>query len=163
MLTGNLSPAVTTNFGKNDSKVSSPPLAGTRETLSGYLHFIWDIPESHVFHFNYTCHSLVPLSLTHLSIAGHLVSKVSSECFISDLSGIEGQLLQSTHYFLGCQQRLHLISRLDCIAHLLILEIKCSNTPKRCDHWQDEACGISTFTRQFKILGKGTNPKFSRP
>ena len=32
---------------------------------------------------------------------GHLVSKVSRECFITDLLGLEGQLLQSTRQFFG--------------------------------------------------------------
>ena len=71
------------SFGKNDS-------AGTRETLGGHLHFIWDTPESLEFHSNYTCHSLVPFLFTLLSLVGHLISKVSSECFITDLSGLEG-------------------------------------------------------------------------
>ena len=84
-------------FGKNDSQVGSQPLAGTRESLSRHLHFIWDTPQSFVFHFNYTCHSLVPFSFTLLSLVGHLISKASSECFNTDLSGLEGQLLQSIH------------------------------------------------------------------
>ena len=31
-------------LGKNDSQVGSQPSAGTRETLGGHLHFIWDTP-----------------------------------------------------------------------------------------------------------------------
>ena len=86
-----------TKYGKNDSQVGSPPLAGTRETLGGHLNFIWDTLQSLVFHSNYTCHSLGPFSFTLLSLVGHLISKVSSECFITDLSGLGGQLLQSIH------------------------------------------------------------------
>ena len=95
-------------FGKNDSQVGSPPSVGTRETLGGHLHFIWDTPESLVFHSNYTCHSLVPFSFTLISLAGHLISKVSSECFITDLSGLEGQLLQSICIVACFLQRLYL-------------------------------------------------------
>ena len=95
--------------GKNDSQVGSPPLAGTRETLGGHLHFIWDTPESLVFHSNYTCHSLVPFSFTRLSLVGHLASKVSSECFITESLGLGSQPLQSTHQFFGFQQRLYLV------------------------------------------------------
>ena len=62
------------------------PSAENSETLGGHFHFIWDISESLVFHFNYTCLSFVLLSTTPLSLAGHLVSKVSSECFVTDLS-----------------------------------------------------------------------------
>ena len=86
-----------TKYGKNDSQVGSPPLAGTRETLGGHLHFIWDTPESLVFHSNYTCHSLVPFSFTRLSLVGHLINKVSTECFPTDFSGLGGWLLQSIH------------------------------------------------------------------
>ena len=50
-----------------------------RQALTGHLHFIWDTQESLVFHLNYTCYSLVPLSFTLLSLVGHLVSKVSNE------------------------------------------------------------------------------------
>ena len=57
-----------TKYGKNDSQVGSPPLAGTRETLGGHLNFIWDTPESLVFHPNYTCHSPVPFSFTRLTL-----------------------------------------------------------------------------------------------
>ena len=89
------------SFGKNDS-------AGTRETLGGHLHFFWDTSESLVFHFSYTWHSIVPLSFTCLSLVGHLVSKVSSECFITDLLGLGSQLLQSTRQFFGFQPRLYL-------------------------------------------------------
>ena len=96
--------------------------AGTRETLGGHLHFFWDTPESLVFHFSYTCHSLVPLSFTCLSLVGHLVSKVSSECFIIDLLGLGGQLLQSTRQFFGFQQRLFLfLSPLCHLKSLLVL------------------------------------------
>ena len=52
-----------------------------------------------MFHFSYTYHSLVPLSFTSLSLVGHLVSEVSSECFITDLSGLGGLLSQSTCQF----------------------------------------------------------------
>ena len=53
----------------------------TRRALTYHLGH----SKSLVFHFSHTCHSLVPLSFTHLSLVGNLVSKVSSECFITDL------------------------------------------------------------------------------
>ena len=84
------------DLGKIYSYVDRPPSAVTRWTLGGYLHCIWDTQESLVFHFNYTCYSLVPLSFTRLSFVGHLVSKVSSEYFITDLSGLGGKLIQSS-------------------------------------------------------------------
>ena len=43
---------------------------------------------------------------------GYLVSKVSSECFITDLSGLWSQLIQSTCQFFGFQQRLNLFCNL---------------------------------------------------
>ena len=46
--------------------------------------------ESFRFNFNYTCISIVPLSIIRLSLVGDLVSKVSSEYFITDLSGLGG-------------------------------------------------------------------------
>ena len=42
----------------------------------------------------FTSISLVPLSFNHLSLVGHFVSMVSSECFITDLSGLGDQLLR---------------------------------------------------------------------
>ena len=48
-----------------------------------------------MFHSNYTCHSIVPFSFTPLSLVGHLISEVSSERFITDLSG----LLQRVYLF----------------------------------------------------------------
>ena len=83
-------------MGKNDSQFGSQPLVGTRGTLGGHLHFIWDTLESPEVQSNYICHSLVPLSFTHILLVAHLVSKVSSECFITDLSGLRGELLQNT-------------------------------------------------------------------
>ena len=84
-------------MGKNDAQFGSQPLANTRGTLGGHLHFIWDTLESPEIQSNYTCNSLVPLSFTHISLLAHLVSKMSSECFITDLSGLGGQLVQSSY------------------------------------------------------------------
>ena len=39
-------------------------------------------------HLCFTSVTLVPLSFTRLSLVGHLVSKVSSECFITDFLGL---------------------------------------------------------------------------
>ena len=60
-----------------------------RKTLERHLHFIGNTLESPVFHFNYTCHSLVPLSVTHLSLVGHLVSNATTEYFNTDFLGLE--------------------------------------------------------------------------
>ena len=99
-----------------------PAPASTRGALSIHLHFIWDTQESLVVHFNYTCNSLVPLSLKLLSLEGHLVSKVSNEWFITDRSGLGGQLLQSTHQVFGYQKKLYLFwshpCHLDCLSVL---------------------------------------------
>ena len=62
---------------------------------SAALAFNSDTLESHVFHFSYTCHSHVLLSFTHLSLVGHLVSKVSRKLFIMECSGLRGQLLNA--------------------------------------------------------------------
>ena len=109
------------NFGENGSYAGSPPLTGTRGTLGGHLHFLWYTTESLVFHFSYTCHSLVPLSFTCFSLVGHLVSEVSSECFITDFFGLRSQLLQSTHQFFGFQQRLYLV--LSPLSRLKLLSV----------------------------------------
>ena len=60
---------------------------------SAALVFHPDTLESPVFYFRYTCHSHVLLSFTHLSLVGHLVSKVSSKLFI--MEGLRGQLLKA--------------------------------------------------------------------
>ena len=75
--------------------------AGTRVTLGGQFHFIWDTQESLVFHFNYTCYPLFPIRFTRLSLVDHLVSKVSSECFKVDLSVLFG-FQQRLYSFWSC-------------------------------------------------------------
>ena len=130
-------------FGKSDSKVGSPPSAGTRETLGGHLHFIWDTPESLVFHFSYTCHSLVPLSFTRLSLVGHLVSKVSSECFITDLLCHGSQPIQSTHQLFGFQQRLYLV--LSPLCHSKSLSVLSGSQCKHSLFTVNDCCPLADF------------------
>ena len=72
--------------GKTYSWFGNPPSAGTKETIREHLHFIWDTLKSLLFHLNYICYSFAHLPFTSISFVGHSVSKVSSECFIIDLS-----------------------------------------------------------------------------
>ena len=70
------------------------------EVLGGHLYFMWETPESVLFHSNYTCHSLFLRSIPLHSLLVHFVSSVSSECFITNMKGLGGQLLESTHQLL---------------------------------------------------------------
>ena len=70
---------------QNGVKMTLRSAARTQETLDGHLHFIWNTPESLVFHSHCACHSPVPLSFTAQRFL-ECKYTVASNCFNSELS-----------------------------------------------------------------------------
>ena len=83
------------------------------------------------------------LSHSHLSLVGHLVRKVPSECFINDLFRLGSQLLQSTCQFFGFQQRLFLV--LSNLCHLKSISVISRSKWRHSLFTVNDCCPLADF------------------
>ena len=95
---------------------------------------------------SHLCFTSVTL-VTHLFLSRshivHLISKVSSECFITEFLGLKSQFLQSTGQFFGFQQRLHLV--LSPLCHLKSLSVHSRSQRRHSLFTVNDCCPLTDF------------------